>query len=223
MSNYRIPIFTGDERTFELWEIKFLGLMRIKQLLSVFQDETTPNEEDNATAFAELIQCLDDRSLSLIIRDDKNKGRESLEILRNHYLPKGKPRVITLYQELTSLIKSSTESVTDYILRAETAAASLKTAGEQISDSLLVAMTLKGLPSDFKAFTTVVTQKEKPMYPCLFLSSKWHCGISRIRIKSSQLHHQMLWHFLLRLHKVITVNTNPKQLVHNRSGAETAK
>ena len=56
------------------------------------------------------------------------------------------------------------ENITDYVLRAETAAASLKTAGETISDSLLIAMILKGLPQTrFKPFSTVVTQKDKAL------------------------------------------------------------
>ena len=111
--------------------------------------------------YAGLVQVLDDTSLSLIIRDAENNGRSAIRILRRHYLPKGKPRVITLYTELTSLVKTSSESVTDYIIRAETSAAALKNAGEVIQDSLLVAMVLKGLPREFKPFTTVVTQKEK--------------------------------------------------------------
>ena len=49
------------------------------------------------------------------------------------------------------------------MIRAETAANMLKTAKEQISDSLLVAMVLKGLPSEFKPFATVITQKDKPV------------------------------------------------------------
>lgn len=97
------------------------------------------------------------------MRDAKNHGRKALQILREHYLSKGKPRIISLYTELTSLKKSSDESVTDYILRAETAATSLKTSGEVISDSLLTAMVLKGLPAEFKPFSTVITQKDKSL------------------------------------------------------------
>ena len=53
------------------------------------------------------------------------------------------------------------ENVTDYLIRAEKAATSLKNAGEVISDSLLVAMVIKGLPLSYKTFSTVVTQREK--------------------------------------------------------------
>ena len=163
----RIPNFDGDERKFELWEIKFLGGMRIKNLHNVFKnienEEQQIDADQNEQAFAELVQLLDDRSLSLIIREARDNGRKALQILRQHYLPKGKPRIITLYTELTSLSKLNSEDVTDYIIRAETYASSLRDAGETISDSLLVAMTIKGLPSPYAAFTTVITQKTSPV------------------------------------------------------------
>jgi len=49
-------------------------------------------------------------------------------------------------------VKRSDESVTDYVIRAETAAAALKNAKENVSDSLLIAMVLKGLPESYKPF-----------------------------------------------------------------------
>ena len=52
------------------------------------------------------------------------------------------------------------ESVTDYVLRAENAATRLKDAGENISDSLLIAMVLKGLPDKFGSFITIITQTD---------------------------------------------------------------
>ena len=166
-------ILDGDERKYELWEVKFLGYLRLKKLsktiLTPLAEDSNPeaiaaDTVKNADAFAELIQYLDDRSLSLIIRDAADDGRRALAILREHYLSKGKPRVISLYTELTSLKKSADENVTDYMLRAETAATSLKSAGEQISDSLLIAMIIKGLPSEeYKPFSTVVTQKDKDL------------------------------------------------------------
>ncbi|KAJ8044050.1 hypothetical protein HOLleu_11401 [Holothuria leucospilota] len=95
------------------------------------------------------------------MRDAKDNGREALKIPREHYLSKGKPKIFVLYTELTSLKKSAQESITNYLIRAETAATSLKTSSETISDSLLIAMILKGLPPKFKPFSTVITQKDK--------------------------------------------------------------
>ena len=45
------------------------------------------------------------------------------------------------------MVKGSDETVTEYIIRAQTVATNLKTAGENTNDSLLVAMVIKGLPS----------------------------------------------------------------------------
>lgn len=79
-------IFDGDERKFELWEVKFLGYLRLKKLDTIFtplaedanEQARTADTTKNADAFAELIQCLDDRSLTLVIREAANDGRKAL-------------------------------------------------------------------------------------------------------------------------------------------------
>ncbi|XP_066925480.1 uncharacterized protein [Clytia hemisphaerica] len=152
--------FDGDERKFELWEVKFLGYMNIRKLKHVFVSEDEITAEKNELAFSELIQFLDERSISLIMRDARDNGRLAFKILKEHYAASGKPRIITLYTQLTSLIKRNNESITDYILRAESAANALRTAKETVSDGLLVAMVVKGLPDQYKSFIAVTTQSE---------------------------------------------------------------
>ena len=62
-------LFDGNESKYELWEVKFLGYMRLQKLCDVFvrdaREEDPPSASKQADAFAELVQCLDDRSLSL--------------------------------------------------------------------------------------------------------------------------------------------------------------
>ena len=65
------------------------------------------------------------------------------------------PAVLCLYTELISLVKSANESVTDYVIRAESAAT------VTVTDSLLIAMVLEELPQSYKPFVVVVTQSEK--------------------------------------------------------------
>ena len=82
--------------------------MRLQKLHEVVVraegEKDTPDAGKLANAFAELVQCLDDRSLALVIREAKDDGRKALlQVLREHYQGKGKPRIIALYTELTSL------------------------------------------------------------------------------------------------------------------------
>ena len=156
-------MFDGDERKYEQWEVKFFGYMTLQKLKDTI---LAANDDDvyqgkNELAFAELIQFLDDKSLSLVMRDARDDDRKALQILRAHYAGSGKPRIISLYTELTSLVKQSHESVTDYIIRAETAAAALNSVDETVSDSLLIAMVLKGLPESYKPFVVVITLSDK--------------------------------------------------------------
>ena len=53
-------VFDGDEEKYELWEVNFLGHLRIQKLHGVLK-ETTPNPEKNAEVYAELVQLLDDK------------------------------------------------------------------------------------------------------------------------------------------------------------------
>ena len=139
--------------------------MKIQKLKDVITAEEDPTEEadqgKNELAYAELIQFLDDKSLSLVMRDAADNGRKALQILRAHYAGSGKPRIISLYTTLTSLVKTSRESMTDYVIRAENAACALRNADELVQDSLLIAMVLKGLPDTYTPFVVVVTQADK--------------------------------------------------------------
>ena len=90
--------FDGDESKYELWEVKFLGYLRIQHLHQIVLLPTDQSDdmdfiEKNETVFAELIQYLDDKNLSLVIRDARDIGRKALTILREHYLSKGKRKI----------------------------------------------------------------------------------------------------------------------------------
>ena len=157
--------FEGDENRYEHWEVKMLAYMKLKKLkkyiLPTDGDTTAANPDKNEEAFAELIQFLDDTSLSPVIRDARDDGKKALEILHEHYAGSGKPIIISLYTQLTSLQKKYMETITEYIICAESAATALRSAGEVVLDGLLIAMVLKGLPKEYKAFFVVVTQNEK--------------------------------------------------------------
>lgn len=74
-----------------------------------------------------------------------------------------KPRIISLYTELTSLQKKAGESVTDCVIRAETAITALRSEEETLSDVLTIAIVLKGLRESFKPFPIFITHSDDKM------------------------------------------------------------
>ena len=54
--------------------------------------------EKNTTIFTELIQYLDEKSFSLVIRDARDNRRKALTILKAHSLSKGKPKLFPSIQ-----------------------------------------------------------------------------------------------------------------------------
>ena len=55
-------MFDEDENNYELWEVKFLGYMRLQKLHEVVireeSEKDAPDAGKLANAFAELVQCL---------------------------------------------------------------------------------------------------------------------------------------------------------------------
>lgn len=70
-------------------------------------NEKEENAKKNKKAFAELIKILDDKSVSLILREAADYARKALQILRGHYASKGKPCMISLYTDVTTLQKAN--------------------------------------------------------------------------------------------------------------------
>ena len=92
-------IFDGDGRRYKLWEAKFYGYLHTLKFKKELEKDV-PDAVKNADVYAELIQLLDDKSLALIMRDAKNDGKKALQILKEHYMSQGKPKVIALHTEL---------------------------------------------------------------------------------------------------------------------------
>ncbi|TWW67328.1 hypothetical protein D4764_02G0003690 [Takifugu flavidus] len=137
-------IFDGSEDKYDLWETRFLSRLHILKLKDTILRVPTDaalvaDPGKNADCYAQLVNALDDKSLSLIRHEAAEDGRKALKILREHYSGKSKPRILNLYTSLTT------------IQMAE---------GEDMSDGLLIATILNGLPDSFKPLAVHVTQNE---------------------------------------------------------------
>ena len=162
--------FDGNPARYTIWETRFTNYLYAldkathKAILPKEEgkDNDANFDEKNQRSYAELVQVLDERSLLLVMHGATDNGRhEALTILRSHYASTEKPRVLALYEQLTTLKMKDHEDVTDYTIRGESAAIGLKAAGENISDNLVIAMMLKGLPHSYQPFVVVNTQLDK--------------------------------------------------------------
>ena len=133
----------------------FVGIKELKSTVCAGESEIIDNDK-NEKAYAELIQFLDPTSHQLVMRDAKFDGRKAMQILKTHYSGKGKSRILSLYTECMTVSMNSSETSTDFVLKVEKLVTALKNAGEQFSDSLQIAIVLKGLPEDFTPFSVVV-------------------------------------------------------------------
>ena len=162
-SRHRL-VFDGDGEKFEAWEAKFQGYLSTKELDDVII-KISLDASKSKQVYGELIQLLDNRSITLIPRDAVDQGKKALEILRNGYLGASKPRVTSLYKKLSILQLSGDELLLDYIIRAKAVAAALKKEGEGVSKSMIMAIVLSGLPQTYDTFSTVVEHWKKEITP----------------------------------------------------------
>ena len=147
--------FSGEEDDFAYWSEKFEGYVHTKKLRRQLLGSDTSNEDEKYNKWAELVQCLDKRSLMMLKSECKGNGPEAWKRLSAHFSSSGMPRVMNLLEQLTSLSLKPTEEVTDYLIRVETLSSSIEVAGEKISEKLLVSIVLKGLPDSCEYFQTV--------------------------------------------------------------------
>ena len=155
-------LFDGDENQYDLWEVRFLGYLQLQGLKSVVNHLTddTIDADKNEKVFSEMIQVFDEKSLCLIMNDAADDGRAALKILRSHYKGSGKPRVLTLYTNLCNL-QMGTKSLTEYVSKAERLSKNLNSCNEIVSDTMLIAMVMRGLPESYSSFIVVITQSSK--------------------------------------------------------------
>ena len=89
----RRAIFDGNTDTYNIWETRFIiylykldeKLVKAIEPKEESVDDDTDLASKNRRAYAELTQVIDEKSLELIMNDNKNDGRAALATLRQHY------------------------------------------------------------------------------------------------------------------------------------------
>ena len=112
-------------------------------------------EEKKKTLWYELVQALDKTSV-LFLRPHKGDGTRAWDVLCKRFKSFERPQLHKLIAQLTSLRKTSSESIVDYLTRADDMQYNLTLVNEGISEQMFVSIILKGLPKEYENFATLV-------------------------------------------------------------------
>ena len=90
-----------------------------------------------------------------LVKTAKHNGTQAWKHLQDCFKSRGRPRINQRLNKLTNLRMNSQESMGDYLMRAEELHLNLTDVGENVSDQMLCAVVLKGLPNSFASSVTV--------------------------------------------------------------------
>ena len=96
----------------------------------------------------------------LFLRSQKGDGPAAWGKLCERFRSYERPRLQHLIKKLTSHRKESSETVIEYITRAEDLQYNLKQIGEAVSEQMFISILLKGLPKEYKTFVTMAKFSE---------------------------------------------------------------
>ncbi|XP_063609275.1 uncharacterized protein LOC134783360 [Penaeus indicus] len=164
----RYKPFDGNADNYDLWEENFHGVLYVMKLHHAFDRYASERpdgynlEDAKKTIYSYLTGYLDITSLGMIKREARDDGVKALAVLRKYYMRETNHRLNALWR--TFINKRLEEgSVTQYLSSMEETVAALRESGESVSDRLIVATTLKGLPPKYKNFVDVANQRD-PSY-----------------------------------------------------------
>ncbi len=154
----RVLIDKLDNQNWGIWRRKLKALFLSKRLAGVI--DGTDEDKDNSSQVLGLIQLhLSDAYLSMA--DDVATGKALWDKLEATFTAQNNARRLLLRQELNSLRKAPTESISEYVARAKELATTLEAVGHKPDPSEVTLSVLAGLPKEFSVLVTIVgTLKE---------------------------------------------------------------
>ena len=177
--------FTGKEEDFLYFQELFESRMHLLKLRDVLLDKVVVPEvttegnvaeqerareaaianldEQRLRVWCEMTQCLDRKTL-MLIRCDKPNGTAAWNTLGKYYRSTERPRIQKTLTKLTSLRMKSEEALADYFCRAEELQLDLREAGENVSDTMFIAMIMQGLPQEYETVATLLNHGEPKSY-----------------------------------------------------------
>ena len=109
-----------------------------------------------------LVQCLDNLSILMLTNNFKSDCQKAWHLLQDHFNSTERQRLMNQLAKFTTLLLEPTESMVDYLNKAEYVSKQLELAlRKQVSENMLNSKVLRGLPSEYDFFQNCARVLEK--------------------------------------------------------------
>jgi len=112
-------------------------------------------------AYGILVQCLQDEQLRLMQNVKRGDAHGVWRILLDTYERKSMATKVQLLERLFALSKPTSESITSYVARLTEIERKLRAQGEEVSESILVYVLLRGLPALYTSIVQFIKMKDQ--------------------------------------------------------------
>ena len=143
------------EEDFAVLQERIEGFCFTEKMLNVLNGTDACTVDTKYEIWASLVQCLDSRSILMLTNDCNGDGPKAWQLLRDLFNSTKTPRLMNLLEKFTTLRLDPTESMVDYLIRAENVSTQLELAGGKVSEHMLISIVLQVLPSEYDYFETV--------------------------------------------------------------------
>lgn len=149
-----------DTDNYGIWRQKMKALLLSKELWSVIDGDDSEDKKKSNQVMGLLLLHVSDFHLGLA--DEVATAKGLWDKLESTFKAKFMARRLLLRQQLNSLRKESTESITEYVARAKSIASELEAVGHKPEASELALPVLSGLPKEYGVLVTIISVAKEP-------------------------------------------------------------
>ena len=154
-------IFNGKPESYLVWRTRFLSYLETKKV-KVNPEESSSEEtaRNKNNMYRELIMHMDDETLQSIISLGTTDGYEVWNHLEKTYGQIKTPQILSLWRSFLDSKLEPGETIPIFLNRLDVTIYKLQSVSEMISENLKIAVVLRALPDNFKAFIAAVQFQE---------------------------------------------------------------
>ena len=154
-------IFDGKVEYFLIWTMMFISWLKTMNLFTVLEQKRGElagkalliYEKKSIQAYSFIMQAIPMALRQLTQHIKPGAAFELWESITSHFTRNTKTSKYLMYAKLSGFTLAAGESISSYVARIQSYAASLEVMGSKADDGMILFFLLKGLPDSYTAFT----------------------------------------------------------------------